>query len=75
MATPLICRVGEALYGPHWVRPLAETLSVSERTMRYWQDGTREPPPGIWAEVLRLIVAKEAELKALKPLVRSPSVR
>jgi len=72
MTPPLICRVGEALYGPHWVRPLASALGVSERTMRYWQDGTREPPDGIWADALRLISEKEADLKALKPLLRSP---
>lgn len=53
MSQPLICQVGEALYGPHWVRPLASALEVSERTMRYWQDG-KEPPDGIWADCARL---------------------
>lgn len=75
MTAPLICRVGEALYGPHWVRPLASALGVSERTMRYWQEGVREPPDGIWSDSLRLIAEKEAELKALKTLLRSPTVR
>lgn len=73
--TPLIVEAGRALFGPHWVRPLADALQVSERTVRYWQDGTREPPAGIWADALRLISEKEADLKALKPLLRSPTVR
>ncbi len=66
MSQPLICRVGEALYGPHWVRPLASALQVSERTMRYWQDGTREPPAGIYRELASLIGARRAELADLK---------
>lgn len=66
MSPPLICRVGEALYGPHWVRPLAAALGVSERTMRYWQDGTREPPPGIYRELSAMATTRRAELSALK---------
>ncbi len=66
MSQPLICRVGEALYGPHWVRPLASALQVSERTMRYWQDGTREPPAGVLRELASLITKRRAELSTLK---------
>lgn len=62
----LICRIGQALFGPHWVRPLAEALGVSERTMRYWHDGTREPPAGIYREASAMITARRAELAALK---------
>lgn len=62
---PLICTIGEALYGPHWVRPLADTIKVSERTMRYWQDGTREPPPGIWRDLQSLCRDHAKRLEAL----------
>lgn len=65
MTPPLICRVGEALYGPHWVRPLASALGVSERTMRYWHDGTREPPPGVWKEIAGLCRAQGKRLTRL----------
>lgn len=51
---PSIITIGEALYGPHWVRPLADALGVSERTMRYWQAGERHPPPGVWTELAKL---------------------
>lgn len=52
--TPFICTLGQALYGPHWVKPLASALGVSERTMRYWAAGEREPPPGIWIDAVKL---------------------
>lgn len=51
---PFICTLGQALYGPHWVKPLALALGVSERTMRYWAAGEREPPPGIWRDGAKL---------------------
>lgn len=63
MDKPLICTIGEALYGPHWVRPLAEALEVSERTMRYWQDGTREPPAGIWRDLAGMCRAQSRRLE------------
>ena len=72
---PLICRVGEALYGPHWVRPLASALDVSERTMRYWQDGSREPPPGVLAELAKMCTERRKALADLKVELRSLIVR
>lgn len=62
MTAPLICRVGEALYGPHWVRPLASALGVSERTMRYWQEGVRSPPKGVWEDLAVLCVSHAGAL-------------
>lgn len=60
-----IVPIGEALYGPHWVRPLADALGVSERTMRYWQAGERSPPPGVWTELAKLCRERMAILDGL----------
>lgn len=62
---PLICTIGEALYGPHWVRPLAEHLQVSERTMRYWQAGERDPPAGVWVDLAKACRERVAILEAM----------
>lgn len=62
---PTLREAGEALYGIHYVRPLAEALGVSERTMRYWHDGTREPPLGVWKEIASLCRAQGKRLTRL----------
>lgn len=72
MSQPLIVQVGEALYGPHWVRPLAAALGVSERTMRYWQAGTIKPPAGAWADLSRMCGERSKELASLAKSLKSP---
>lgn len=65
MPRPTLREAGEALYGVHYVRPLADALGVSERTMRYWHDGTREPPPGVWREIASLCRAQGKRLEKM----------
>lgn len=62
--TPLR-QAGEALYGPRWQSDLARALGVSDRTMRRWAAGTHCPPPGVHADLLRLVEQRIAVLRML----------
>lgn len=35
-----VIAAGERLYGPNWVKPLAEALDVNPSTVRRWAAGT-----------------------------------
>ena len=61
----LLNKTGEALYGPHFQRELSKALGVAERTMRRWQLGEFQIPPGIRAELAALVVKRQRELQAL----------
>ena len=47
MTPALFSKVGEALYGPSWRRPLSLALKIGERTVRRWQRRGATIPDGI----------------------------
>ena len=61
--------IGKALYGPEWQSELARQLDVNLTTMRRWATGKFRIPPGIWASLLPLLDAKQAELTRLRPVI------
>lgn len=65
----LFTALGTALYGPLWQSELARQLDVSVRTMQRWAGGQFAIPPGIWADLLKLLADREAELARLRPLL------
>lgn len=84
--TDILRRVGEALYGPQWQTPLARSLGVAPRHLRYWLSGERPLPRDILERVTARIVDRCSELIRLhcdlaeiksgglkKPLDRAPS--
>lgn len=73
-AIALLCRSGEALYGPHWQTELASKLGVTYRTMRRWVSGSHAIPGGVWPEIGALIIQRGRELttisRELEPLLQ-----
>ena len=65
----LIRRVGEALYGEQWQRPLARELGVSDRLVRFWAAGDREIPILLPARLLNLIQSRGEALANTASLV------
>ncbi len=61
MNNNLLQSAGEALYGPRWQSDLARDLGVSDRTVRRWVAGD-DPPPGVYIDLLRLVVERQVEL-------------
>lgn len=58
----LLIETGEALYGPRWQSDLARDLGVSDRTMRRWVAGGDNPKPGVYVDLHRLVVERQALL-------------
>lgn len=69
MSPDELARAGTALYGPRWQSDLARALRLSEshgnRRVREWLSGERSIPPGLRADLVRLLRAKAAEAAAL----------
>lgn len=64
MSNNLLHTAGEALYGPRWQSDLARALDVSDRTVRRWVAGG-DMPNGVYVDILRLVVERQAELDDL----------
>lgn len=58
----LLVETGRALYGERWQSEIARALDVSDRTVRRWIAGNEEPRPGIYVDLLRIVVERQAEL-------------
>lgn len=54
-------RIGELLAGPAWRKWLADKLDRSERTIRYYERGEINIPPGVRARIAALC-RQQAEL-------------
>lgn len=67
----LLADAGAALYGRDWQSALARDLAVTPRTMRRWVASTHPPPPGIAADLLRLIGERERVLREVAGRLRS----
>jgi hypothetical protein len=50
--------IGEALFGPHWVAPLADALDVNLRTMQRWAAGQFAIPDTLRGELATLCRAR-----------------
>lgn len=58
----LFRRAGAALYGEHFVAPLAVALGVEKNTVGKWVAGKSPVPVGIWREVAALLTLRKAEV-------------
>lgn len=65
MNNELLQKVGQALYGERWQTDLARALDVSDRTVRRWVAGSDEPRPGVYVDLLRLVVERASDLDDL----------
>ena len=55
---------GLALFGEHWINPLATALGVQERTMRReWLSGRARVPEGVWRDLATIVAAKHDALE------------
>lgn len=61
---PLLTLVGQALHGPLWQSALARSLGVSDRTLRFWVAGTRNPPPDLLTRLALELAHRHNELNA-----------
>lgn len=61
--------LASALYGPHWLAPLARELGIAERTVSRWVQGQARIAPGAMADLVALARSRSnALLTALASL-------
>ena len=65
MTKERLAEVGIALHGEIWKRSLAADLNVAVRTLERWADGSDDIPPGVVADLSKLVDDKIAALDAL----------
>jgi hypothetical protein len=65
----LLSEIGQALYGAHWEAALSRKISVSDRSMRRWANGTDRIPWGVWFDVYREVEARALNLEQLKKVL------
>jgi DNA-binding transcriptional regulator YiaG len=58
----LLVQVGRSLYGELWQSALARDLNISDRAVRQWVAGDRNPSPGVYADLLLLVESRQEEL-------------
>ena len=56
-----LARAGQLLYGSRWQSDLARALGVNDRRVRQWMAGERPIPPGIWADIARLLRERQTD--------------
>lgn len=61
----LLVECGEALYGQQWQSALARDLGVNDRTVRRWVAGATPVPSGVYVDLLRIVVERQAQLDDL----------
>jgi hypothetical protein len=59
----LLVRTGEALYGRHWHRDLAEALGINLRTMQRWAAGDFVPPVAVMDRLTEHCRERAAEIE------------
>jgi hypothetical protein len=62
----LLSEVGQALYGPHWQSALSSDISVSDRSVRRWANGTDAIPWGVWFDIYRCLETRVRTLDHCK---------
>ncbi|HYF54175.1 MAG TPA: hypothetical protein VEA41_07945 [Salinarimonas sp.] len=65
MTPDLLRRVGAAFYGQWFVKPLAEGLGVTERTLHRWLAGSHPIPPTLHMELRGLASDRKLEIEAV----------
>lgn len=55
-------KIGEALFGPSWRKPLATSINVAERTVRRWQVSGAAIPDGVGPDLAVLCRARASSL-------------
>lgn len=68
--TKLLADTGRALYGERWQSEVARALDVSDRTVRRWVAGDDAPRPGVYVDLLRLVVERQADLELVEGRLR-----
>lgn len=63
MTPTLLREAGELLYGPRWQSELAESIGVSNRTIRRWVSGEWPVAEGAWSDILDIVRERRSELK------------
>ena len=58
-------RAGKALYGERWQTDMAKAVGLTDRTIRAYASGNSKIPPGLWADVCKLLRRNSQETKAL----------
>jgi hypothetical protein len=54
----LLREAGQALFGPRWQSEMARAIGVADRTVRRWDFGSHDVPPGAWAEIRVLLKSR-----------------
>lgn len=62
MPDNLITRVGKSLYGDNWQAQMGRELGVHKDTVQDWRQGRSSPRPGVYVDLLRIAVERQAEL-------------
>lgn len=70
MSAQLLHETGRALYGDRWQSALARDLSVSDREVRRWVNGAARPRQGVYSDLLRLVVERQACLDDVERRLR-----
>jgi hypothetical protein len=66
----LLRSIGEKLFGQQWQSELSGVLSVNERSLRRWLSDQDQIPPGVWADLTRIIEARWVNFRELEHQVR-----
>lgn len=66
----LIVKTGPLLWGDSWQAPMARALGVSKDTVQDWKNGRMNPRHGVYTDLLRIAVERQAELDDLVELLK-----
>jgi hypothetical protein len=59
--TTSLAEIGAALFGPRWVRPLADALGNDRRIVQRWNVGSEPIPEGVWRELYEMLRQQAVE--------------
>ena len=61
----MLREIGEALYGDHWISPLARALGVNVRTMQRWAAAQNSVPPESVNALLQVLSDRHTAISKL----------